>query len=106
MSGGKDKRRGSDLTDIEGMINLESGEPMAEKKFEKALSELEEIVRALESGDLPLDEALKAFEKGMKLARFCSDKLEEAEKKVTMLVRGEDGKVDQVPFEIQKEDEE
>jgi exodeoxyribonuclease VII small subunit len=86
------------------MINLGQGEPMAEKKFEKAMSELEEIVHALESGDLPLDEALKAFEKGMKLAKFCSDKLEEAEKKVTMLVRGEDGQIDQVPFEIQKED--
>jgi exodeoxyribonuclease VII small subunit len=77
---------------------------MAEKKFETAMSELEEIVHALESGDLPLDEALKAFEKGMKLVRFCSGKLEEAEKKVTMLVRQEDGKVDQVPFEIQKEE--
>ena len=77
---------------------------MAEKKFETAMSELEEIVHAIESGDLPLDEALKAFEKGMKLVRFCSGKLEEAEKKVTMLVRQEDGKVDQVPFEIQKEE--
>ncbi len=77
---------------------------MAEKKFEKAMSELEEIVHALESGDLPLDEALKAFEKGMNLVKFCSGKLEEAERKVTMLVREESGKVDQVPFEIQKED--
>ena len=77
---------------------------MVEKKFETAMSELEEIVHALESGDLPLDEALKAFEKGMKLVRFCSGKLEEAEKKVTMLVRQENGEVDQVPFEIQKEE--
>jgi len=72
---------------------------MAEKKFEKAMSELEEIVNALESGDLPLEEALNAFEKGMKLVRFCSGKLEEAEKKVTMLVREESGKINQVPFE-------
>ncbi|MBW2095477.1 MAG: exodeoxyribonuclease VII small subunit [Deltaproteobacteria bacterium] len=77
---------------------------MAEKKFEKALAELEEIVHALESGDLPLDESLKAFEKGMKLVQFCSRKLEEAEKKVTMLVRAEGGEVDQVPFEIREED--
>ena len=77
---------------------------MAEKKFEKAIAELENIVHALESGDLPLDEALKAFEKGMKLVQFCSSKLEEAEKKVTMLVRAEGGEVDQVPFEIREED--
>jgi len=77
---------------------------MAEKKFEKAIAELEDIVHALESGDLPLDEALKAFEKGMKLVRFCSGKLEEAEKKVTMLVRAEEGEVNQVPFEIREED--
>ncbi|HDZ22903.1 MAG TPA: exodeoxyribonuclease VII small subunit [Desulfobacteraceae bacterium] len=77
---------------------------MAEKKFEKALEELEEIVHALESGELPLDEALKAFEKGMKLVKYCSGKLEEAEKKVTMLVKAENGKVDQVPFEIREEE--
>lgn len=77
---------------------------MAEKKFEKALAELEEIVHALESGDLPLDEALKAFEKGMKLVEFCSSKLEEAEKKVTMLVQAEGGGVDQVPFEMREDD--
>jgi exodeoxyribonuclease VII small subunit len=77
---------------------------MVEKKFETAMSELEGIVHELETGDLPLEEALKAFEKGMKLVRFCSGKLEEAEKKVTMLVRQENGEVDQVPFEIQKEE--
>jgi len=77
---------------------------MAEKKFEKAIGELEEIVHALEGGDLPLDEALKAFEKGMKLVRFCSSKLEEAEKKITMLVKAESGDVEQVPFEIKDND--
>lgn len=77
---------------------------MAEKKFEKAIAELEEIVHALEGGDLPLDEALKAFEKGMKLVRFCSSKLEEAEKKITMLVKAESGDVKQVPFEIKDND--
>lgn len=77
---------------------------MAEKKFEGAMSELEEIVHALESGDLPLEDALKAFERGMKLVKFCSGKLEEAEKRVTMLVREEGGKITQVPFEVPKED--
>jgi exodeoxyribonuclease VII small subunit len=77
---------------------------MAEKKFEGAMSELEEIVRALESGDMPLEEALKAFEKGMGLVRFCSGKLEEAEKKVTMLMRDTDGEMKQVPFDAARED--
>ncbi len=77
---------------------------MAEKKFEGAMSELEEIVRALEGGDLPLEEALKAFEKGMGLVKFCSGKLEEAEKKVTMLMQDKNGEVKQVPFEAEKED--
>lgn len=76
---------------------------MAEKKFEGAMSELEEIVRALEGGDLPLEEALNAFEKGMGLVKFCSGKLEEAEKKVTMLMRDKNGEVKQVPFEAEEE---
>jgi exodeoxyribonuclease VII small subunit len=77
---------------------------MAEKKFEGAMSELEEIVRALEGGDLPLEEALKAFEKGMELVKFCSRKLEEAEKKVTMLVQDKNGEMRHVPFEAAKEE--
>lgn len=77
---------------------------MAEKKFEEAMSELEEIVRGLESGELPLEDALNAFETGMKLVKFCSGKLEEAEKRVTMLVKEEGGKISQVPFETPKED--
>jgi exodeoxyribonuclease VII small subunit len=78
---------------------------MAEKKFETAVTELEEIVRGLERGDLPLDEALKAFEKGMKLVKFCSDKLEEAEKKVTMLVQTENGESEEIPFEFENSEE-
>ncbi len=76
---------------------------MAEKKFEKAMERLEEIVESLEGGELPLEDSLKVFEEGMKLARFCSHKLEEAEKKVTLLVRESDEKHTQVPFEIEKE---
>ena len=54
---------------------------MAEKKFEEAMRQLGEIVQALESDDLPLEDALKDFEKGMELVKFCSEKLEEAERK-------------------------
>ncbi len=76
---------------------------MAEKKFEKAMERLEEIVQNLEGGDLPLEESLKAFEEGMKLAKFCSLKLEEAEKKVTLLIEENGGSHTQVPFELEEE---
>ena len=60
---------------------------MAEKKltFEKALERLEEIVSKLENGDAPLDESLKLFEEGAKLASLCSAMLDRAEQKVTLL---------------------
>ena len=76
---------------------------MAEKKFEKAMERLEEIVENLEGGELSLEDSLKAFEEGMKLAGFCSHKLEEAEKKVTLLVRESEEKYTQTPFEIEEE---
>ena len=52
---------------------------MAVEKFETALKKLEEVVRRLEGGELSLDDSLKAFEEGVKLAGFCSKKLNEAE---------------------------
>lgn len=73
---------------------------MAEKKFEEAMKRLEDIVQNMESGDLSLEESLRIFEEGIKLVGFCSKKLEEAEKKVTMLVKESDGKYTQQPFEI------
>ena len=72
---------------------------MAEKKFEDAMKRLEDIVQNLESGDLSLEGSLGAFEEGMKLVSFCSKKLEEAEQKVTMLVKAGDGEYTQRPFE-------
>src|SRR5574341_579255 len=50
--------------------------PMAEKKFEASLARLEEIVKKLETGDLPLEQSLKLFEEGVKLARACNKRLE------------------------------
>ena len=78
---------------------------MAEKKFEEAMKRLEDIVQSLESSDLPLEDALKIFEEGVKLISFCSKKLEEAEQKVTMLVKQSDGKYTQQPFEMESKDE-
>ena len=78
---------------------------MAEKKFEEAMERLEQIVEALEGGDLTLEESLKIFEEGMNLIRFCSKKLEEAEQKVTLLIKESGGKLTQQPFELEdKED--
>ena len=78
---------------------------MAQKKFEEAMGRLEEIVQNLESGDLALENSLEVFEEGMKLIKFCSKKLEEAEQKVTMLVKESDGKYSQQSFDMESKDE-
>ena len=66
--------------------------------FEESLGALEKIVAQLESGDLPLERALEIFEDGVGLARRCQSQLEEAERKVEVLLR-ERGEVKTVPFE-------
>ena len=60
-------------------------------KFETALKRLEEVVRRLEGGDLSLEESLKAFEEGVRQAGFCMKKLNEAERKVELLLKQKDG---------------
>ncbi|MBN1227326.1 MAG: exodeoxyribonuclease VII small subunit [Deltaproteobacteria bacterium] len=76
---------------------------MKEKKFEDAMKELEDIVKRLESGDLPLEDSIKTFEQGISLSKYCFNKLEEAEKRVSMLVK--DGvRIKQEPFDL-KDDE-
>jgi len=72
---------------------------MAKKKFEDALAELETIVRRLEDEQLPLDEAIALFEEGIKLSRFCSARLEEAEKKISLLMSDDKGNPQEQPFE-------
>jgi exodeoxyribonuclease VII small subunit len=78
---------------------------MAKKKesFEEALKKLEKIVARMEEADIPLEEALQNFEEGVRLARFCSKKLDEAEQKVAMLVRDETGALQAAPF-VEEED--
>ena len=68
------------------------------KDFESALKSLEEIVVQLEAGDLTLDRALELFEEGVRISHFCSSKLDEAERKVEVLIKGSDGTVKEVPF--------
>ena len=64
---------------------------MAVDKFENALKKLEDVVRRLEEGDLSLEDSLKAFEEGVKHAAFCTSKLDEAEKKVELLLKQTSG---------------
>jgi exodeoxyribonuclease VII small subunit len=68
-------------------------------RFEEALSRLEKAVKALEKGDLPLEESLKVFEEGVKLSKTCLKLLEEAERKVEILLQDKDGKKRERPFE-------
>ncbi len=72
---------------------------MAPKKtFEKAMQQLEKIVADLEAGDIPLDKALKKFEEGMSLSKYCADRLDETEKKVSMLVADSRGQLEEHDF--------
>lgn len=72
---------------------------MPKEKFEDALNKLEKIVLKLEEGDIPLEESLKLFEEGIRLSRFCNQKLEEVEKKVEILVKGDSGALKKEPFD-------
>ena len=73
-----------------------------DKGFEETLGTLEKIVAQLESGELPLEHALELFEEGVGLARNCQTQLEEAERKVELLLR-ERGEIKTVPFEPKAE---
>ncbi len=76
---------------------------MAEKKFESSLGRLEKIVQSLEQGDLPLEQSLKLFEEGVKLARICTKRLEDAERKVEVLLKDRAGNLRAQPFEDEEE---
>lgn len=62
-----------------------------EKSFEKSLEELEQIVTKLEDGDLPLEDSLELFEKGIKLSRECRERLSKAERRIEILLKDSDG---------------
>lgn len=68
-----------------------------ELPFEKSLEKLEGLVKKLESGELSLEDSVKAFEEGVQMASHCSKKLDEAEKKVEILLQ-KDGTVVKEPF--------
>jgi len=71
---------------------------MKKQTFEAAMQTLETIVQELESGDLALEKAMQRFEEGVKLSKFCSTKLDETEKKITLLTANADGTSSETPF--------
>jgi len=75
----------------------------ATPNFEAALKRLEEIVRKLEGGELPLDSALELFEEGIQLSRFCNTTLGQAERRVEILLKNDSGQARAVPFEPEHE---
>ncbi|MCB2228963.1 MAG: exodeoxyribonuclease VII small subunit [Desulfarculaceae bacterium] len=75
-----------------------------EPGFEKSLERLEEIVDQLEEGELELEQSLALFEEGVKLAQTCNQRLDEAEKKVALLLKNSEGALSEAPFEPDEED--
>jgi len=67
---------------------------MPKMTFEQSMNKLERIIQELESGDLPLEKAMTKFEEGIQLSKFCSEKLDETEKKVTLLMQDDQGNVE------------
>jgi exodeoxyribonuclease VII small subunit len=78
---------------------------MTDLKFEDCLARLEQIVTALEAGNLPLEESLKVFEEGVALARRCSRYLDDAERRIEILAKDETGAQATRPFAWEGEDE-
>lgn len=78
---------------------------MAVLKFEDALARLETIVTELEKGDLPLNDSLKMFEEGIKLSKTCLKMLDDAERKVEIMVQDKDGKKRVEAYSIEEEEQ-
>ena len=71
------------------------------QNFETSLEELERIVRELERGDLPLEKSLELFEQGVKLSRSCQERLNEAERRIEVLTRDNQGRPAIRPFDAE-----
>ena len=75
---------------------------MDNNTFENSMLELEQIVKKLEKGDTTLDESLSLFEKGVKLSKECQNMLDKAEKKVSVLLKNENGEIEKQDFLTQE----
>lgn len=78
---------------------------MATVKFEEALARLEAIVTELERGELPLEDSMRIFEEGIKLSKVCLKMLDDAERRVEILVKDKDGRKRTRPFELEGKSE-
>lgn len=76
-----------------------------EMTFEQAMLELEQITKQLESGEIPLDDSLKLFEKGVELTRFCSNALEDAQQKIAILTKDNEGNMKAKLFSAEEGEE-
>jgi exodeoxyribonuclease VII small subunit len=81
---------------------MKNNEPQA-KSFETSLEALEEIVHKLEQGDLPLEESLGLFEQGIHLSRECQERLSQAERRIEVLLRDQQGRPTVTPFDDDKQ---
>ena len=75
-----------------------------EPSFEAGMAELEDVISLLDTGDLDLDQSLTAFEKGVQLVKSLNRKLDEAEKRLAVLIKNEKGDVSTDAFELVGED--
>src|SRR5512141_2906330 len=73
-----------------------------EKTFEASLKELESIVAQLEAGDLPLEKSLELFEKGVKISRECRERLNNAERRIEILIKDSDGNMSMQALDTEK----
>ena len=71
------------------------------KSFEEQIAELEKIISELENGNLNLDDSVVKFEEGMKISKECNKMLEDAEKKITILLNDENGEIKEETFETE-----
>ena len=78
---------------------------MATVKFEEALARLEAIVAELERGELPLEDSMRIFEEGIKLSKVCLKMLDDAERRVEILVKDKDGRKRTRPLELEEQSE-
>ena len=75
------------------------------ENFESAMEKLEKIVTEMESGNVELEKSIEQFVEGMEISKFCSDKLEEMEKKVYKIAKDSEGNITEVPFDEGVDDE-
>lgn len=72
---------------------------MSKQTFENAMKKLEKIVEELEHGELPLEQAVKKFEEGIKLSAYCTRMLDETEKRISLLLKDQSDRLSEIPFE-------